>query len=51
MRASNVAVVSFTFGCPDRDVVRSLQVSGAEVWVTVTEVDEAVAGAKWAPTR
>ena len=32
------AVVSFTFGMPAADVVRRLQVAGAEVWVTVTSV-------------
>lgn len=31
-----VAVVSFTFGCPASTVVRRLQASGAEVWVTIT---------------
>jgi nitronate monooxygenase len=33
-----VAVVSFTFGCPPADVIASLP---CEVWVTVTDVDEA----------
>jgi len=32
------AVVSFTFGCPSRDVVASL---ASEVWCTVTSVEEA----------
>lgn len=32
------AVVSFTFGCPSRDAVASLQ---SEVWCTVTSVEEA----------
>jgi nitronate monooxygenase len=32
------AVVSFTFGCPSRDVVASL---ACEVWCTVTSVEEA----------
>ncbi|MBI5105330.1 MAG: nitronate monooxygenase [Solirubrobacterales bacterium] len=36
-----VAVVSFTFGCPDAAVVRRLQAAGSTVWVTVTSVDEA----------
>jgi nitronate monooxygenase len=36
------AVVSFTFGLPTADVVRQLQVAGAEVWVTVTSVAEAL---------
>lgn len=35
------AVVSFVFGCPDAEVVERLQAAGAEVWVTVTQVDEA----------
>jgi len=40
-----VAVVSFTFGCPARRVVRALRAAGACVWVTVTDVDEAVEAA------
>jgi nitronate monooxygenase len=36
-----VAVVSFTFGCPDASVVARLQSVGSEVWVTVTDPDEA----------
>jgi nitronate monooxygenase len=39
--SSPVAVVSFAFGCPDADVVSSLQSAGSEVWVTVTSVAEA----------
>jgi nitronate monooxygenase len=35
------ALVSFTFGCPDPDQVRSLQVVGVLVAVTVTSVAEA----------
>jgi nitronate monooxygenase len=35
------AAVSFTFGCPSADVVRRLQAAGSEVWVTVTDTDEA----------
>lgn len=35
------AVVSFTFGCPSRDVVERLHASGIAVWVTVTNADEA----------
>jgi nitronate monooxygenase len=34
-------VVSFTFGCPDSDVIAALQGAGSEVWVTVTSPDEA----------
>jgi len=36
-----VAVVSFTFGCPAPDVVAALRAAGTEVWVTVTEPEEA----------
>jgi nitronate monooxygenase len=35
------AMVSFTFGCPERDVVRALQEGGALVAVTVTTPEEA----------
>ena len=42
LRADPVPVVSFTFGCPPRDVVASLP---SEVWVTVTSVEEARAAA------
>jgi nitronate monooxygenase len=41
LRRERVAVVSFTFGCPPADVVAELQGLGSEVWVTVTDVDEA----------
>jgi nitronate monooxygenase len=34
-------VVSFTFGCPNRDVVEWLRSSGCRVWCTVTSVHEA----------
>jgi nitronate monooxygenase len=40
------AVVSFTFGFPPQDVVRSLHEGGSEVWLTVTSVAEAVASAE-----
>jgi nitronate monooxygenase len=43
--AENVPVVSFTFGCPEAEVVRSLQRTGPAVWVTVTTPDEARAAA------
>src|SRR5215208_6932603 len=36
-----VAVVSFTFGCPEPEVIGRLQVAGSEVWVTVTRPSEA----------
>jgi nitronate monooxygenase len=35
------AVVTFTFGCPERDVLNELHRAGIEAWVTVTEPDEA----------
>jgi nitronate monooxygenase len=35
------AVVSFTFGCPQRDVVEWLRSRGCQVWCTVTSVAEA----------
>jgi len=35
------AVVSFAFGCPGRDIVRSLRRKGIAVWCTVTSADEA----------
>jgi nitronate monooxygenase len=43
LRTDPVPVVSFTFGCPAADVVSDLQRSGSEVWVTVTDVEEAAA--------
>jgi nitronate monooxygenase len=39
--AEDVAVVSFTFGCPSPDDVMRLQDGGTAVWVTVTTADEA----------
>lgn len=41
LKEEKVAVVSFTFGCPDRDVIRELQQKGSLVIVTVTNVEEA----------
>jgi nitronate monooxygenase len=35
------AVVSFTFGCPEREVVESLRAAGSAVWCTVTSPSEA----------
>lgn len=35
------AVVSFTFGCPEAGLVERLRSAGAEVWVTVTDPEEA----------
>lgn len=39
--AERVAVVSFTFGCPSRADVRRMQQAGIDVWVTITDPDEA----------
>ncbi len=38
-------VVSFAFGCPPEAVIRQLQVGGSEVWITVTDAEEARAAA------
>lgn len=38
---SPVAVVSFTFGCPTPEVISSVKRAGSEVWITVTDIDEA----------
>jgi nitronate monooxygenase len=35
------AVVSFTFGCPEREIVTSLQAADVSVWCTVTTAAEA----------
>lgn len=35
------AVVSFTFGCPEREVIARLQGAGVSVWCTVTTAAEA----------
>ena len=40
-RSERADVVSFTFGCPDRDLVAALQRDGCAVWVTVTTPAEA----------
>jgi nitronate monooxygenase len=34
-------VVSFTFGCPEREIVEWLRACGCKVWCTVTSVEEA----------
>ncbi len=39
--AERVEIASFTFGCPRDDVVKSLHEAGCDVWVTVTNPDEA----------
>lgn len=41
LKEEKVAVVSFTFGCPNRDVIEELQHNGSIVIVTVTNFDEA----------
>jgi nitronate monooxygenase len=47
--ADPVAVVSFTFGLPPRELVQRLQSAGTEVWITVTSPAEARAAAASAP--
>jgi nitronate monooxygenase len=44
-RREHPAVVSFTFGCPSREVVEELRASGSSVWCTVTSPFEAEAAA------
>ena len=39
------AVVSFTFGCPEQDVIAALRAAGSQVWVTVTAPEEAAVAA------
>ena len=41
VREAAVPVVSFTFGCPTRDVIAELKYAGTQVWVTVTRDEEA----------
>ncbi len=36
-----VPIVSFTFGCPEPDVIAALRAAGSSVWVTVTDPQEA----------
>jgi nitronate monooxygenase len=40
------AISSFTFGCPSPEVVKRLHERDVAVWVTVTEVDEALVAAR-----
>jgi nitronate monooxygenase len=42
---AGIAAVSVTFGCPDTGTVRSLHEAGSEVWITVTDPEEAEAAA------
>ena len=41
LTADPLPVTSFTFGCPDPEVIAQLQAAGSEVWVTVTTPAEA----------
>jgi nitronate monooxygenase len=41
--AERPAVVSFTFGCPDREVFERLHADGIAAWVTITNLEEAEA--------
>jgi nitronate monooxygenase len=41
LREEPVPVVSFTFGCPAPEVLRSLAGAGSETWVSVTSPEEA----------
>ena len=41
LERERVPVVSFTFGCPSAEAIAALHEAGSEVWVTVTDVDEA----------
>jgi nitronate monooxygenase len=45
LERSPVAVVSFTFGLPDEDVLARVRATGAEAWVTVTSPEEAARAA------
>ena len=45
------AVVSFAFGCPEREVVASLQGEDVAVWCTVTTTEEAASPRRQASTR
>jgi nitronate monooxygenase len=46
LKETRPAVVSFTFGCPDTDVIRELQRVGSFIVVTVTNLNEAKKAAK-----
>jgi nitronate monooxygenase len=49
VRAAAPAAVSFTFGLPDADVVRSLRAAGSAVLLTVTTPEEAVRALRIGP--
>ena len=40
--AERIPIVSFTFGCPDATIVTRLHEAGCDVWVTITNTDEAL---------
>jgi nitronate monooxygenase len=42
VREEQPAVVSFTFGCPNAPAIEDLNERGVSVWVTVTNVEEAL---------
>lgn len=42
LAAERVAIISFTFGCPDSETVEDIHSAGPDVWVTVTSPDEAL---------
>src|SRR5262249_35207193 len=41
LTAHPVPIVSFTFGCPEPDVIAALRAAGSSVWVTITSAAEA----------
>jgi nitronate monooxygenase len=43
LTARPAPVVSFTFGCPDPQIIAALRAAGSSVWVTVTDPAEAAA--------
>jgi nitronate monooxygenase len=43
--ADPVPIVSFTFGCPEREIIRQLQEAGSRVVITITSPDEALVAA------
>jgi nitronate monooxygenase len=45
LTADPPAVTSFTFGCPEPEVLAALRAAGSEVWVTVTTPGEAALAA------
>ncbi|MGH2902636.1 MAG: NAD(P)H-dependent flavin oxidoreductase [Solirubrobacteraceae bacterium] len=44
--AERVPIASFTFGCPEPEAVERLHEHGVAVWVTITEVQEALLAAR-----